>query len=89
MFAKVMNQVGSVKKVGAETVQKVYDKVTIKLTQYVTAKEDGDQYIGKAILILAALAVGALFLTLSKTTISGIFTTFDAKIQEFMNSFTW
>ncbi len=72
-----------------EKADKWYHKGKAKLIPHLRAKKAGEQYIAKAILILAALAIGALFLTLSKTTISGIFTTFDSKITEFMNSFTW
>lgn len=72
-----------------EKAKALYDKGKSKFLCCMSAKEAGEQYIAKAILILAALAVGAVFLALSKDTITDIFTTFNGKITEFMNSFTW
>ncbi len=72
-----------------EKADKWYYKGKAKLIPHLRAKKDGEQYIAKSILILAALAVGAVFLALSKDTITDIFTTFNSKITEFMNSFTW
>lgn len=86
---ETVNQVKGVKEGLTDKVGKWYNKGKEKIIPYMRVKKPGEQYIAKAILILAALAIGALFLTLSKTTISGIFTTFDSKITEFMNSFTW
>ncbi len=86
---ETVNQVKGVKERLTEKAGKWYNKGKEKIIPYMRVKQAGEQYIAKAILILAALAIGALFLTLSKTTISGIFTTFDSKITEFMNSFTW
>ncbi len=70
-------------------VEKWYNKGKEKIVPCLRAKEAGDQYIAKGILIVAALGVGVVFLALSKDTITSIFTTFDSKITEFMNSFTW
>ncbi len=66
-----------------------YRKGKAKLIPCLCTKKAGDQYIAKGILIVAALGVGVVFLALSKETITNIFTTFDGKITEFMNSFTW
>ncbi len=66
-----------------------YHKGKAKSIPYLRVKKAGDQYIAKGILIVAALGVGVVFLALSKETITNIFTTFDGKITEFMNSFTW
>lgn len=86
---ETVNKVEGVKERLTEKVGKWYNKGKEKIIPYMCVKKAGEQYIAKAILILAALAVGAVFLALSKDTITDIFTTFNAKITEFMNSFTW
>lgn len=86
---ETVNKVSGVKEMLTGKISQWYHKGKAKLIPYLRVKKAGEQYIAKSILILAALAVGAVFLALSKDTITDIFTTFNGKITEFMNSFTW
>jgi len=89
MLGNVASRLKGVKERAKERIGVIQCRAMAGVTEYLAVKKEGDQYIAKAILILSALAVGALFLTLSKTSINSIFTEFDNKIQAFMSSFTW
>ena len=52
---------------------------------FVTIKHKGDEFIGKAILIILALVIGAIFIATMKTQFTNFTTKTGAKMDTFFN----